>query len=428
MSSKQDAPHVRVGAMDVYNARKAFIQTGIKKHAAIYTDIGVDVRWSIANQDTAVAHLKMHLPRIEELIKKVSPATSTAKTPSTMTPSTFTSTTLTSTASTSTASTSTTLTSTTSTSIVCFLSTLDLVIRQPLQGDYVIQSIESTLGGQRIDKLNQPSLQLSMNALLSGDHRRVRESSSGGGRRSTIVPLVMAPFFRQNMLLMSQNLAPVELWIIFTRRTHKPIMSSDDGPDCPMTTQTLDCLDIELSLKGEIFLVRDLRIIDRAYASRIKRYSMHIYSNQMIEYTGGLRRGENIIRLDSFVNTVNVLYAWGFDRSKVGRVRILLDGVVYLDSTMDLLEYNKRHSIDAMVVYCALEPLFDKNYSAIHFSSVRDARLILDVVEVDDDDSGERDDHLLCLQSIVYIGAITDQVLVYVDGQVCTRPTSRMLF
>lgn len=141
---------------------------------------------------------------------------------------------------------------------------------------------------------------------------------------------------------------------------------------------------------------------------------MHIAYTQLIELGGvdtRIEDGSIEIRLDNLVNVVYALYAWGFDRSKVHNVRLVLDGVTYIDTTMALLEYNKKHDIDAMLIYLTQETLFERNYSLVNFSSIKNARLILTM----NNDSTD-----CCIRNNIYVGAITDHILQYADGKICT--------
>jgi hypothetical protein len=127
-------------------------------------------------------------------------------------------------------------------------------------------------------------------------------------------------------------------------------------------------------------------------------YTMQTYQSQNTDKEP-MVEGVNTYKLQ-YNHPIHLVYAWGFDRSKVTNIKMEFknsQGVwsTYFDGTMEELEYYKIHDVDAMVFYFSRDPFFAKSNSTMNFSRVNGARLVLTT-----DEKGERMINMGCISSL----------------------------
>lgn len=106
---------------------------------------------------------------------------------------------------------------------------------------------------------------------------------------------------------------------------------------------------------------------------------MMIFQNNYLN--DKMKFGENRIPL-GFVHPLYCMYFWGFDKTKVKRVQLVLDGNIYYDGTIEALERKKE-----MLGYGHLKPVMmfftdtkvgSRSMSSLNFSRVEKVELVID--------------------------------------------------
>lgn len=230
--------------------------------------------------------------------------------------------------------------------------------------DELIDRIETQIGGQRIDVLYSPDIETQINttcALLYG-RRAVRHING-----VTFVPLAMAPFHETN--LMRPSTKHHDLYVIIR-------MGAVIGHDHPT-----------YALYGNVYFLDKparLRLLDAPHEfATIQNQSNH----------GDVSREEGgVTTVDlTYNHPLHLIYFWGFDKSKVRNVKLLLDNAAFYDGPIEALEHYKASRCaapphpDPTVIYFSRGRSFDEPcMGTINFSRIDRAKL---VIESDQEDA-----------------------------------------
>ena len=272
-----------------------------------------------------------------------------------------------------------------------YINTVALVLE--CDAPYQLHSIETEIGGHRIDKCYEPEVTLAMNCKFFGTDSCEYKMKTFGNKK--IIPLVMAPFYKQNLVYARTLHHEINIIVKFASSIKETVIKASLMGGlismCPLTPLT--------HLSPTIHPL--LSLYERNYVMQTYQ-TQHTGKEKMV-------RGQNTYALN-YYHPVDLLYAWGFDRSKVTNIKIQFrkgdkenpTWHVYYDGAMDELEYYKIHNVDAMVFYFSRDPFFQKTNSTINFSRMDHANLVITT-----DEEGERE---------ISIGCISSQPMLYRDG------------
>lgn len=235
---------------------------------------------------------------------------------------------------------------------------VDLVIPSKFYINNVIRKIEVTFGGQRIDVLSVAEdieTQIKTNAIIFK-----RTISTIGDK--TFIPLVMAPFHDNNLVF------PSSQWhrLVIMVQLQKDFF--DKHPD-----QSFN----DFELYGHRYMVGD--------KTKLFDYG-HEFITVQNQYSGAepLKKGINSIKLN-YNHPVYLIYLWGFDKSKVQHVRLLLDGVTFLDASIADLEHQKAcrgfAHVKPLMLFLSENDPGEHTKTTVNFSRIDQAILEIDTLE-----------------------------------------------
>lgn len=235
---------------------------------------------------------------------------------------------------------------------------LDLVIDNPdgtLAIHALIKKIIVEIGGQRIDQFYAADLETQINTTAALTNREPIRHVLG----KTFVPLAMAPFHRNNLVFAKPKNHDVQIMVYWTD-------AASDGGKAP-----------EVELYGHAFYLAEI--------------SKHVHEfmtvqNQCVD-TYTLKKGINVLDNRYFNHPLYLIYFWGFDKTKVKRVRYLINKQVYYDGSLAALEHLKTvygfgHVVPT-ILFFSPDRLGQATSSSINFSRIDYAEL---EIETDQDD------------------------------------------
>lgn len=228
---------------------------------------------------------------------------------------------------------------------------VDLVIPSKFPINTLIKKIDVYFGGQRMDVLyvtEDIETQIRTNAAIFN-----RTLSTIGDK--TFIPLAMAPFHANN--------------VVFPSSLHHELTISVDlgkqfNPEEIKEDIELYAHKYTVSNRNEFFT------------------EPHEFITIQNQYTGvdQIKKGVNEIKL-SYNHPVYLIYLWGFDKSKVTNVRLLVNTAVLIDASVAVLEHQK-----ACRGFGHVEPLMlflsDKNPGEHTFSTVNFSRIDSSWIEI----------------------------------------------
>jgi hypothetical protein len=253
---------------------------------------------------------------------------------------------------------------------------LDLVISNPenVSINKLIKKIEVEFGGQRMDCLNIGDLhtQILTNCAIFG-----RTMSHINGK--TFIPLTMAPLHGNNLVMPSSKWHDLKILIDFVDER------------CSDTVQ----------IYGNKYY---LEMKDRQDLSN-KDHALITTQNQHYG-TDRIKKGVNRFKL-SYNHPVYMMYFWGFDKSKVTKVVLQLNGVDFYNGPIEPLEHlklSRGHNVEPTFIYFSHDDIHKPTQSSVNFSRIDDATLWIYTEEEE-----ERD---------IYIVGLNMQPLRYANGLV----------
>lgn len=233
---------------------------------------------------------------------------------------------------------------------------IDLVIPSKYPINSLIRKIEVCVDQYTVDMLSASEdieTQLKTNALIFK-----REISTVG--HQTFIPLCMAPFHSNNLVFPSTTYQELSIVI------HLQPKDKDKDKD----TENIEfyCNKYVVGKKNDLF------------------DNYHDFITVQSQYTGAqrLQKGLNKINLE-LNHAVYLIYLWGFDKSKVNNVRLLLNGNVFLDASAAALEHQKTvrgyGKVEPLILFISEDDPGEQSRCAINFTLIESCILEIDTEE-----------------------------------------------
>lgn len=257
----------------------------------------------------------------------------------------------------------------------------DVYVKMSYKDVELLTGIEVTMGGQRIDKLAFPHVQLKTNAFLYG-YKKLRHDAGEG--ESVYLPLTMAPFHKNNVWpQIACNHHDLVIHFIFK--------SPSSGT---------------ISIYGKIYhLDKDTRIQWMTH-----RVSFMIQQTQgsAIQIRPAYKFCDDtyIIPANFLNHPVSCIYVWGFDPTCVQSIAFLLNHQTYYEGSIETLRLYAKSGADDPVIWRIGDddqPFTERQKSTINFSRI-DAFHIKLVTSEDLDNK------------TLFVSAISHQPIVFTQG------------
>lgn len=224
-----------------------------------------------------------------------------------------------------------------------------------------LKSVETEIGGQRFDIFNCEDIETQISFIASLWGKQIKQHGD-----KLFVPVCLAPFHEPNNFAITRGLYH-ELRVHV--RLHR---------------------DMECKLWANLYFLSDEA---HAWLDRSECIQMLTYQNQ---YTGGEECNQQINKFRlNFNHPISILFFWGpcLEKANIAKVQLTLDGHLYLDCTIDELEYewqerNYRQGDDSdtssrvIPIIFSHQKWFSKDLSGINMSRIDKATLILHCKEV----------------------------------------------
>jgi hypothetical protein len=257
---------------------------------------------------------------------------------------------------------------------------VDLVLPNPknLNLNTIMCRIDVDFGGCCIDKFSvreDIDTQIKTQAALFN-----RKISYIDGK--TIVPLAMGPLHNENLVMPSTQHHTLKILVCFKADYIETV-----NPE-------------EIELHANKYYVSNPKTLIETY---------QCFPIMQTQYCGAeyVKNRVNKYKL-SYNHPVYMLYFWGFDKTKVKRVRLLLDDAVFFDGSMATLEHKKAcmgySHIEPAMLFFSEDPLGSCTKSIVNFSKIDNP-----VLEIESEQECE---------SEIYIVAINMQPFRYIEGMV----------
>lgn len=252
---------------------------------------------------------------------------------------------------------------------------VDLVLPNPDNSSLaeIIQSVEICVGGQRVDKMcsHDIDVQVKTNCEVFG-----RTLTHLNGK--TFVPLCMAPLHAFNLFLVAAMHHSMTICIEF-----KPAYASKIASPCK-----------EVLLYGNRYFLDPK---ERAVIADSAHEYQTIQNQSIGKYT--MTQGTNTYKIP-FNHQLPVIYLFGFDKSKVTNVKLMLNDWPFYDGPIEPLEHYKfSRGIHAepLFLWFSASELNEPIRSTVNFSQIDRASIVIETDEV-----GEREVSIvgLSLQTI----------------------------
>jgi hypothetical protein len=95
---------------------------------------------------------------------------------------------------------------------------------------------------------------------------------------------------------------------------------------------------------------------------------------------------EHTVHLD-FFNPINLIYFWGFQKSKVKAVTLLLNDRIYFEGPLQALEFLKISSgfghLEPVVMFFSQNRFNERPHGSINFSRINNVKLCIDTDQLD---------------------------------------------
>jgi hypothetical protein len=246
---------------------------------------------------------------------------------------------------------------------------VDLVIRHRSSSSInsLLKKVTVECGGQRIDALGGVNMDIHTHIetncvlLSSGGGKKQRRIAHVNGR--TFIPLVMAPFYEHNMaaLIALQN---HEVCVLVE-------VASAAGV----------CIE-DVELWGNVYF---LDTPERRYLVN----NAHEFMTMQNQYLGPktMRAGENRFPLN-FNHPAGMVYFWGFDKTKVTNLKLMLNHITYYDGDIEPLEYFKAcqgyGDAEPCMIIFSQSSFGEPTLSTVNFSRLDNAELVITTTQTEE--------------------------------------------
>ena len=232
------------------------------------------------------------------------------------------------------------------------------------EGFGLTQNLE---GGKRIDALGGVNMDIHTHIetncvlLSSGGGKKQRRIAHVNGR--TFIPLVMAPFYEHSMAA----LAALE--------------NHDFCVLVEVASAAGVCIE-DVELWGNVYF---LDTPERSYLVN----NAHEFVTMQNQYLGPktIRAGENRFPLN-FDNIVGMVYFWGFDKTKVTNLKLMLNHTTYYDGDIEPLEYFKAcqgyGDAEPCMIIFSQSSFGEPTLSTVNFSKMDNAELVITTTQTEE--------------------------------------------
>jgi hypothetical protein len=235
---------------------------------------------------------------------------------------------------------------------------VDIALYNPLKKSVneLIKSIETEVGGQRIDRLHCDDLetQINTNCYIYGGNREITQIGD-----KLFIPLIMAPFHENNLVMPSAEFHELKINIDF----QEPYESK-----------------IDLFAK-QYYLDTYLR---RKFLKEPHQFIT--YQNQFTgpEKLNGV--GTHTFNLN-YNHPIYLIYFWGFDKTKITNIRVTFNNHDYYNGGIEELEYMKKcrglEKVEPVVIFFSQEDLYKQSRDTVNFSRIDYAKLLITTTETE---------------------------------------------
>ena len=243
------------------------------------------------------------------------------------------------------------------------INNIDLIIPNPQNKrlNSLIKSISCEYGTV-IDRLNASDLetQINTNCSFLGAQRKISYSND-----KIFIPLVMAPFNNHN--LVQPKMENHELNIIV------------DFHEFMYDMYTIELMGCMYAMKSD----KLKRITDG--------YNFITIQNQYtgVEHIHGTSHSQHSFTIH-FMQPTYLLYFWGFDKSLVKNVKLLLNGYTFYDGSLDALEFYKisrgfKDVEPSVIFFTDQNDLTQSNKCSVNFSRIDSSKLLIQTSQSDFD-------------------------------------------
>lgn len=218
----------------------------------------------------------------------------------------------------------------------------------------IIYSIDSYIGDQKFDSLCSENLEMQINTNCSLFNREKIRNING----LTFIPLIMAPFHDHNLI-------------------------------CPINTT----YPIKITLKiNNLWDYSNISLYGNIYYLDKQRYKIgwnYDFSTIQNKYNGKslLKKGSNIIKLH-FDHPMCLIYFWGFNKSLVTNIKLLLNNHAIYDGPLEQLEYIKYsngYDIEPAMIQFSDKLVFNKKInSSVNCSRIEMVDLVIETEQDED--------------------------------------------
>jgi hypothetical protein len=236
---------------------------------------------------------------------------------------------------------------------------VDIALYNPLKNcvDELIESIETEVGGQRIDRLECDDIetQINTNCAIYGGNREITQIGD-----KLFIPLIMAPFHENNL-----------------------IMPSAEYHKLTITIKFVESYDSQIDLFAKQYYLNTPQRVEFFK----QPHTFITYQNQCSHFNALNNSGTNIFALN-YNHPVYLIYFWGFDKTKVTNIRVSFNNYDYYNGGIEELEYMKKckglEKVEPVIIFFSQENLYKQSRDTINFSRIDYAKLIISTTETEE--------------------------------------------
>lgn len=218
----------------------------------------------------------------------------------------------------------------------------------------IIESIETTYGDQRIDQLNSGDLYTQIETNCAIFKRKISYING-----KIFIPLVMAPFYNNNLVFPSTQHMLLKINIKFK--------------------ENYDHSEVSIYANNYYLDTLDRRILYTDPHEFITIQNQGAYEHSKYK----MKKGINIFRLN-FNHPVYQIYFWGFDKTKVKNIKLELNKANFYNGPIEPLEHHKLElglDVEPVMIFFSQNKIDECLKSSINFSRIDYANLIIETEE-----------------------------------------------
>ena len=230
---------------------------------------------------------------------------------------------------------------------------VDIVLHNPNNKSInsMIIKIEIEVGGQCLDYLSSSDIETQIKTNNAIYNRKITNING-----KSFIPLGMAPFHYNNLISPSATNHDISINVWFTNDYNHN--------------------ENDVEFYGNIYYLEQ--------PERIKLTNNYEFVTTQNQYSSDtIQNGINTLKLN-FNHPMYLIYFWGFDKSKVTNIKLLLDDSVYYDGTLEALEHKKYcRNIDVDPVFMFFSLNLGKTQCNINFSRIDNPKLVITTTQTE---------------------------------------------